>query len=201
MKFLYLNLFLFFSLSLNAQNFESIQYQGQLKDPTGNPEKIMVHVIITDSAKSWVKIYQEMHAVTSTKAGIYDLNLGKGTHKSGIFHEINWGSGKKYLTQNIDRGQGFQNIGSIQLHNIPTPANHAKAKTYVEHLQVDAFVYKAPMHWLGNFMSPPLDPLTNQAYYNKADKRSYVYDGKIWSPLDPCSGANCHTIGKRYCLR
>jgi hypothetical protein len=36
------------------------------------------------------------------------------------------------------------------------------------------------IEWKGDLLSPPADPQINWAYYNTADRKSYVYDGRDW---------------------
>ena len=37
--------------------------------------------------------------------------------------------------------------------------------------------------WLGSFATVPLDPALNHAYYNTADKKSYIFDENTWQQM------------------
>ena len=45
--------------------------------------------------------------------------------------------------------------------------------------------------WLGTYAVAPVSPLLNNAYYNSADKKSYMWDGTVWQVLsiDGVAGA------------
>ena len=52
--------------------------------------------------------------------------------------------------------------------------------------------------WKGSLASAPLSPLNNWAYYNTADKKSYVYNGSIWQIISqdgmPITGTTGQTL-------
>jgi Collagen triple helix repeat (20 copies) len=105
-----------------AQSPQAIKYQGVARNSAGavlNNQSITVQVSMHDLTGTGAVVYKEVHTVTTNAFGLYNLNLGQGTPVSGTFSAINWGSGAKYIEQEVDFGSGLVNVGTSQFLSVP----------------------------------------------------------------------------------
>jgi hypothetical protein len=105
-----------------AQAPQAFKYQAIARDATGAPlvnSNINVRILIHDVNAGGPVIYLETHSVSTNQFGLFSLNIGQGTPVSGTFNSINWGSGNKFIEQEIDNGSGFISIGTSQLLSVP----------------------------------------------------------------------------------
>lgn len=113
--------FLFSSISF-AQTPAAFKYQGIARNAAGTEMSsalLTIRISIHDLSASGSVLYQEIHSVTTNSFGLFNINIGEGTVISGTFNSIPWGSGSKYVEQEIDFGSGFQNMGTSQLLSVP----------------------------------------------------------------------------------
>jgi len=114
-------LFLLALLAVNtvlAQAPNQFKYQAVLRDASGNiiantAETVVVAIL--QGGPSGTVVYQETHNITTTAQGIINLNIGAGTVNSGVFANINWGSGPYYVKITI----GATVISNSQLLSVP----------------------------------------------------------------------------------
>jgi hypothetical protein len=119
-------LFLFcFVLTLNsfAQAPQKFNYQAVVRNNSGvivTNQNIAVKDEILDSNINTV-LYSEIHAVTTNPQGLFSLQVGGGTVKSGVFANIDWSAGNRYIRTSVDLtgGTNFQLMGTSQLLSVP----------------------------------------------------------------------------------
>jgi len=120
------NLFLFIiilSLNTYAQPPQKFNYQAVVRNNTGvvvANQNIAVKAEILDSNSTTI-LYSETHTVTTNAQGLFALQVGGGIVKSGVFANINWSVGNKYIRTSVDLtgGTNFQLVGTSQLLSVP----------------------------------------------------------------------------------
>lgn len=108
--------------SIIAQIPQSMKYQGIARNIAGNAlasQSLIVRITIHDNASNGPIVYQEIHTVTTSPFGLYNLNLGTGTILSGTFSAIIWGTNTKWIEQEVDFGAGFSSMGASQFLSVP----------------------------------------------------------------------------------
>jgi hypothetical protein len=108
--------------AMQAQAPQSIKYQGIARNASGsalNNQALTVRLSIYNTTATGPLLYRETHAVTTNGFGLYNLNIGQGSALSGTFNVINWGSGAKFIEQEVDFGSGFVSMGTSQFLSVP----------------------------------------------------------------------------------
>jgi uncharacterized protein (TIGR02145 family) len=109
---------LFVLAALNGQAPNSFRYQAMLRDGSGTPKAnvaVTVKIDILQGSITGSSVYTESHNVTTTAAGLINLDLGSGTATNGTFAAINWGSGLYFIKITVD---GIV-MGTSQLLSVP----------------------------------------------------------------------------------
>jgi len=117
--------FLSIILSLNtyAQPPQKFNYQAVVRNNTGvvvANQNIAVKAEILDSNSTTI-LYSETHNITTNAQGLFALQVGGGSVKSGVFANIDWSVGNKYIRTSVDLtgGTNFQLVGTSQLLSVP----------------------------------------------------------------------------------
>jgi hypothetical protein len=122
-KLLFALMFLLtFAFPSFSQAPQSFKYQAIARDATGTilpSASLNVRISIHDITAGGTIIYMETHVVTTNTFGLFNIDIGMGTPLVGTFSSINWGSGNKYVQQEVDFGTGYQNMGTSQLLSVP----------------------------------------------------------------------------------
>ena len=113
-----------FPFHLSAQAPQGVNYQGVLRNKTGQPIKnqtVGVQISIYDSVLSRKNHYIERHSVQTNEFGLYNLVIGKGNVVLGDFDSIPWGVNNQFLEVEIDPlgGQSYSIIGSQAMYSVP----------------------------------------------------------------------------------
>jgi len=112
-----------FTLSSFAQVPQKFNYQAVVRNNTGviiTNQNISVKAEILDSNINSV-LYSETHAVTTNAQGLFSLQVGSGIVKSGLFANIDWSAGNRYIRTSVDLtgGTNYQLMGTSQLLSVP----------------------------------------------------------------------------------
>jgi hypothetical protein len=112
-----------FTLSSFAQVPQKFNYQAVVRNNTGviiTNQNISVKAEILDSNINSV-LYSETHAVTTNAQGLFSLQVGSGIVKSGLFVNIDWSAGNRYIRTSVDLtgGTNYQLMGTSQLLSVP----------------------------------------------------------------------------------
>ena len=107
-----------------AQVPQGVNYQGVLRNKTGQPIKnqtVGVQVSVYDSIVNRKNNYIERHSVQTNEFGLYNLVIGKGNVVLGVFDSIPWGVNNQFLEVKIDPlgGQNYSIIGSQAMYSVP----------------------------------------------------------------------------------
>jgi len=171
-----------------------------------------IRITIHNQTATGTIVYRETHAVTTNAFGLFTLTVGQGTPTSGTFASVAWGTGSKFLEVEADfaGGTNYTSMGASQLLSVPyalyaasgTPGPQGPAGAMgatgpqgasgpqgpvgpvgATGAQGPAGPAGVSLNWLGTLAANPASPTLNQAYYNSADKKSYVYNGSSWNIL------------------
>ena len=125
MKILLLSIIAFaFSLVIAGQQPESFNYQAIVHNAEGGimpARTISVRVTILCGSAYDSVVYMEKHNVKTSQKGLFSINIGDGTDKSGSFTSINWGLEKYFLKVEADitGGSDYKEIATTQILNVP----------------------------------------------------------------------------------
>lgn len=133
MRFVFL-LLLVFSLQVSGQAPQAINYQGILRNASGQaiPNK-QVKIRVSVSSNSIVdnsSVYTEEISAKTNEFGIYNVAIGKGKATKGTFASIAWGSNKYWVLIELDENltNKFEFAGSMELASVPYALYAEKAK-------------------------------------------------------------------------
>ncbi|MBP7497207.1 MAG: hypothetical protein KA792_06060 [Bacteroidales bacterium] len=107
-----------------AQTPQAFKYQAVARDITGKivvNQKVSIRISILNGTEDGSMVYMETHTGSTNDFGMFSINIGGGTPKSGIFKDINWGNDKYFLSVDIDitGGSKYQTMGVTQLLSVP----------------------------------------------------------------------------------
>ena len=123
------------SICVNAQ--QGINYKAIIKDASGNVvanDLVQVRfAILTGISNPSDNNYVETHTPTTDANGLVILNIGEGTVNSGVFADIDWASGRHFLSVYINIGEGFVDMGTTEFMSVPY-AKHAETAAVAENV-------------------------------------------------------------------
>jgi len=125
-----------YPLFILAQAPESFNYQAVVKDNSGElllNTLVSIRISVIDQSSSGTLIYQEVHSTTTNDYGLINLKIGSQSPITGVFSDIEWNSGPKFMKVEIDDGDGYDNMGTLQLLSVPY-ALYAKSAEQAESL-------------------------------------------------------------------
>lgn len=119
----------FISIQAYGQTPDAFQFQALVKDATG---KLLVNTQVSLTFKIYRKnlagtpVFSETHTKVSTSvAGVANVQIGKGTASISSLKEVNWADGPYFIETVIDYGSGSVSLGAQQLLSVPF-AQYAK---------------------------------------------------------------------------
>lgn len=125
-------LFLLFSIVSFAQVPQGMSHRGTAYNTSG---VILTNVDISLKIRIFnggTTDYEEKHQSIHTNLnGQYNLNIGLGTPITGVFSDIDWSTGNKFLEIAIDpsNGTNYTVVGSSQLMSVPYALYSEKANS------------------------------------------------------------------------
>lgn len=133
-RFTLLTLFVLAVIVANAQTPQKFNYQAIARNVSGQEltnQNISIRISIVDLTPNGNVLYQETHSVITSPMGLFSLEIGGGTIVSGVFTNINWGNGDKYIKTEIDPagGTSYTAAGTSQLLSVPYALNALNAST------------------------------------------------------------------------
>ena len=118
--------FILLVLPLEGQYFPGgINYQAVARDVSGSELKnkeIDVRISIISNNPSGETENSEKHSITTDKFGLFNLVIGQGSFYSGSkskFSEIEWGLSPHFMKVELDFGDGFLSMGTMQFLAVP----------------------------------------------------------------------------------
>ncbi|MCB2195354.1 MAG: tail fiber domain-containing protein [Bacteroidetes bacterium] len=107
---------------LLAQTSKYFNYQAVIRDNTGElitNKNLTLRIAIIDDIAQGEELYVESHSVTSNNYGLVNLKVGSGEPNLGSYNTINWSDNDKYIKTEIDLGDGYKELGTVQLNSVP----------------------------------------------------------------------------------
>lgn len=107
-----------------AQVPDKINYQAVIRDSEGKliaNQNVSIRLSIINETIDGSTLYAETHTVKTNVYGQINIILGDGNVSSGVFYEIDWGNGDKFLKIDLDEtgGSAYTPIGVSQLLTVP----------------------------------------------------------------------------------
>ena len=102
-----------------------INYQAVARDNLGNELKnrnLNVRISIIAGDPTGIVEYAETHSVNTDPFGLFNLVIGQGSFYEGEktdFNTINWASSSHFLKVEVDFGQGYISMGTMQFLAVP----------------------------------------------------------------------------------
>lgn len=114
----------FSALTSLAQAPQAIPYQGVARNAAGNiiaSQPVSLRVSIHDISPGGTVVFSEIHNITTTSLGLFNLNIGGGSAVTNTFIDVNWATGSKFLQLEMDPAGGttYTDMGTTQLNSVP----------------------------------------------------------------------------------
>ena len=114
-------------LSLSAQTSQTppaFNYQAIARYAAGNPlpnRAVALRLGILNDSAAGNLIYSETFSTLTNKFGLFTVNIGAGAVVAGVFSQINWAAGSKWLKVELDMngGSSFLYMATTQLLSVP----------------------------------------------------------------------------------
>ena len=111
-------------IGMSAQVPGSFQYQAVLRNDDGSiasNKPLEVRVRIHQGAADGTVVYEEDHTTSSNASGIITLKVGEGvnTSRETLFVDVDWSEGVYFFETLVNRGTGYESLGSQQLLRVP----------------------------------------------------------------------------------
>jgi len=119
---------LLFNFLVSAQSPQSIPYQAVARNSSGNllsNANLCVQFRIYDGPGGGANLlYEEHQNLVTNKLGLFNANVGLGTHDAGAatLAGVNWGSTTVYIEVGLDLTNscsGYTNMGRTQMMSVP----------------------------------------------------------------------------------
>ena len=120
-------LLIIFSLvvvTVYAQIPQALTYQAVARNASGSAiinSNISIRVSIKDVNATGPTLYSETHSVTTNQFGLFTVAIGTGLIQSGVFANINWDIGSKFMKVEMDAtgGSSYVDMGTSQMLSVP----------------------------------------------------------------------------------
>ncbi len=119
-------LLLFTAFAVQAQVPNKFNYQAVARDASGKAianKNVTVRINVLDGSATSASVYGETRSVTTNQLGLFTLAIGGtgATSTTGNFATINWSTGKKFISVEVDPlgGNNFVSLGSNELLSVP----------------------------------------------------------------------------------
>ena len=136
----FIGVFLLSSFSVFSQGPSKINFQAILRNKSGDivsNQAVGVRMSIKSGTINNSSLYVETHTKTTDVSGLINIQLGTGTVISGIFGDIEWGSGSHFIQLEVDfnGGSNYVVIGTQELISVPYALYANKTDTSVLNLR------------------------------------------------------------------
>jgi hypothetical protein len=112
------------TLNLNAQSPAAFNYQAIARDLSGAPllnRNVGLRISILQGKVDGTSVYKELHLISTSNTGLFNIQIGNGTAVTGSVASINWGQGPYFLMVEMDEngGSNYKLMGTSQLLSVP----------------------------------------------------------------------------------
>lgn len=121
--------------SLQAQAPRKFNYQAVVRNTNGAiiaSRNVSLRFSIRDGVATGAVLYSERHNTTTSSFGLVNLQIGGGTVVSGVFADIPWGTGAKFLQVEVDinGGSTYTPLATMELIAVPYALQAEKAGSF-----------------------------------------------------------------------
>ena len=112
----------FLGVSLNAQAPQGFNYQATVRNSAGEliiKSNVYFKFNVIQGSQTATPTYSETHYVPTDDAGQVSLVIGEGTPSIGVFSDIVWSSGSRFLGIELNTGNGYTAMGTTQFYSVP----------------------------------------------------------------------------------
>ncbi len=118
------------TLTVFSQAPELMSYQAVIRTPSNAlvvNQSVGMRMSILQGSSTGTAVYVETHVATTNANGLVSVQIGGGTAVTGVFANINWGSGPFFIKSETDPsgGTNYTILATSQLISVPY-ALHAK---------------------------------------------------------------------------
>jgi len=136
----FIGVFFLSSFSVFSQGPSKINFQAILRNTSGeivSSKTVGVRMSIKSGTINYSSLYVETHSKTTDVSGLINIQLGTGSVISGIFGDIEWGSGSHFIQLEVDfnGGSNYVVIGTQELISVPYALYANKTDTSVLNLR------------------------------------------------------------------
>lgn len=128
-KNLITSLIVLIAAAVPAAAATTVKYQTLVSDASGavlRNASVTVKVSIHEGSATGSVVLSEEHATTTNAAGIAYLNIGEVSTTASL-SDLAWGSKTYFMELAIDRGAGFEALGTTQIMSVPRALYAAEA--------------------------------------------------------------------------
>ena len=123
-KYINTLVFLLCTVMAFAQAPQKFNYQAVARNAQGiamSNQLVTIRASILNGTPTGSNLYSEVHSVTTGASGLFTLSIGGGVPLGGIFANIAWDNGDKYLKIEMDPtgSNNFSLVGTSQLLSVP----------------------------------------------------------------------------------
>lgn len=112
------------AFALTAQVPQAFDFQGIARDASGNVlsgQSIALRISIHSASANGPVAYEEVHAVSTSAFGLFNVQVGSGAVTVGSFAAIGWRSAAHFIQVEMDAagGNAYVDMGTTQLLSVP----------------------------------------------------------------------------------
>ena len=110
------------ALTALAQVPQGFNYQATVRNASGDlivNQNVYFKFNILQDSQTATPTYSETHYVPTDDAGQVSLVIGEGTASIGVFSDLNWSSGSRFLGIELNTGNGYMAMGTTQFYSVP----------------------------------------------------------------------------------
>ena len=120
----FIKLLLLLSFNVYAQAPQGFNYQATVRNQEGQlitNQNVYFKFNLMQGSPTSVPVFTETHYVPTDDKGTVNLIIGQGTADTGTanFNEINWSMGNYYMGIELNTGNGYIALGTLQLMSVP----------------------------------------------------------------------------------
>ena len=110
------------ALTTLAQVPRGFNYQATVRNVSGDlivNQNVYFKFNILQDSQTATPTYSETHYVPTDDAGQVSLVIGEGTASIGVFSDLDWSSGSRFLGIELNTGNGYTAMGTTQFYSVP----------------------------------------------------------------------------------
>lgn len=123
-----------FAQAQQLSSLPGMNYQAVARDATGkllSKKTVFLRVNLLSDGPTGTAVYSEIHQVTTSENGLFNLVIGKGENKGSTFQTIPWAEKNIWLELALSESkkEAFSVIGASQLLAVPYAYHAGSAET------------------------------------------------------------------------